>query len=123
MKRKTIHIRRTIDIELNVLESESRKDAELWFDDNFIPDGHLETLSADFVIMDIRLDYSCDDQDSVLVVSWPESQKLCQYEGFYENCEFISGDTIEPCSYLVRKTWYERLRKGELKEVELAQAM
>jgi hypothetical protein len=53
-----------------------------------------------------------------MVVSWPESQELSEYEGFYENCDFISGDTIEPCSYLVNKNWYGRLKSGELKKTE-----
>ena len=97
MERKTIHIKRTIDIALSVSESETREHAEQWIDENFIPDGHLETLSADHTLIDIRLDNSVDDQDGVVVVSWPESQELCMYEGFYENCDFISGDTIEPC--------------------------
>ena len=107
MERKTIHIKRTIDIALSVSESETREQAEQWIDENFIPDGHLETLSAD---------------DGVVVVSWPESQELCMYEGFYENCDFISGDTIEPCSYLVNKNWYGKLINGELQKVAEYQA-
>ena len=118
MKTKTIHIKRTIDIALSVSESETRELAEQWIDENFIPDGHLETLSADHTLIDIRLDNSEDDQDGVVVVSWPESQELSEYEGFYENCDFISGDTIEPCSYLVNKNWYGRLKSGELKKTE-----
>ena len=117
MERKTIHIKRTIDIALSVSESETREQAEQWIDENFIPDGHLETLSADHTLIDIRLDNSEDDQDGVVVVSWPESQELCIYEGFYENCDFISGDTIEPCSYLVNKNWYGKLINGELQKV------
>ena len=114
MERKTIHIKRTIDIALSVSESETREQAEQWIDENFIPDGHLETLSADHT--------SEDDQDGVVVVSLPESQELCMYEGFYENCDFISGDTIEPCSYLVNKAWYGKLINGELQKVAEYQA-
>ena len=44
------------------------------------------------------------------------------YEGFYENCDFISGDTIEPCSYLVNKAWYGKLINGELQKVAEYQA-
>lgn len=73
-------------------------------------------------LVDIRLENSEDDQDGVVVVSWPESQELCMYEGFYENCDFISGDTIEPCSYLVNKAWYGKLINGELQKVAEYQA-
>jgi len=118
MKRKTIHIKRTIDIALSVSESETREQAEQWIDENFIPDGHLETLSADHTLVDIRLENSEDNQDGVVVVSWPESQELSAYEGFYENCDFICGDSIEPCSYLVNKAWYGKLQNGELKKTE-----
>ena len=116
MKTKTILIKRTIDIALSVSESETRELAEQWIDENFIPDGHFETLSTDHTLVDIRLDYSEEDQDGVVLVSWPESQELCMYEGFYENCDFISGDTIEPCSYLVNKNWYGKLINGELQK-------
>ena len=122
MKTKTIHIKRTIDIALSVSESETREIAEKWIDENFIPDGHFETLSTDHTLVDIRLDYSEEDQDGVVVVSWPESQELSIYEGFYENCDFISGDTIEPCSYLVNKNWYGKLINGELQKVAEYQA-
>jgi hypothetical protein len=78
----------------------------------------LEKVDMNHIIRDIRMAPVLDDQDSVMVVSWPESQELCEYEGFYENCDFISGDTIEPCSYLVNKSWYGRLKNGELKKIE-----
>lgn len=68
MERKTIHIKRTIDIALSVSESETREQAEQWINENFIPDGHLETLSADHTLVDIRLENSEDDQDGVVVV-------------------------------------------------------
>ena len=123
MERKTIHIKRTIDIALSVSTSETREQAEQWIGENFIPDGHLETLNADHTLVDIRLTNDEDDQDGVVVVSWPESQELCEYEGFYENCDFISGDTIEPCSYLVNKVWYGKLLNGELKKIELLEAV
>ena len=122
MERKTIHIKRTIDISLSVSESETREQAEQWIDENFIPDGHLETLNADHTFLDIRLEKTYDNQDGVVVVSWPESQELSEYEGFYENCDFISGDTIEPCSYLVNKNWYGKLINGELQNVAEYQA-
>ena len=117
MERKTIHIKRTIDITLSVPESETREQVEQWIDENFIPDGHLETLSVDYTLIDIRLEYSEDNQDGVVVINWPESQELCMYEGFYENCDFICGDTLEPCSYLVNKNWYGKLINGELQKV------
>lgn len=122
MERKTIHIKRTIDIALSVSESVTREQAELWLDENLIPDGHIKTLSADHTLLDIRLEETDDDQDGVVVVSWPESQELSEYEGFYENCDFISGDTIEPCSYLVNKNWYGKLLNGELQKVEFMEA-
>ena len=86
---KTIHIKRTIDIEITVPTNETQQETEQWIDCNFRAD-----------------------------ISWPESQELSEYEGFYENCDFISGDTIEPCSYLVNKNWYGRLKSGELKKTE-----
>ena len=123
MERKTITIIRTISIELTVPMNETQKDAEKWLDGNFIPDGHLQELDADHMIWDIKMASPIEDQDGVLVVSWPESQELCEYEGFYENCDFITGDTIEPCSYLVRKDWYGKLINGELQKVTLLEAV
>ena len=79
MERKTIHIKRTIDIALSVSESETREQPEQWIDENFIPDGHLETLSADHTLLDTRLEKTYDNQDGVVVVSWPESQELSEY--------------------------------------------
>ena len=116
---KTIHIKRTIDIEITVPMDETKQETEQWIDWNFRPDGTLEKVDLDHIIRNIKLAPTEDDQDSVIVVSWPESQELSTYEGFYENCDFICGDTIEPCSYLVRKNWYGKLINGELKkEVE-----
>lgn len=113
---KTIHIRRTIDIEISVPVDETRKETEKWIDRNLRPDGLLEKADMDHIIRNIRL-VGSDDQDSVVLIGWPESQELSEFEGFYENCDFISGDTIEPCTYLVNKAWYERLRNGELRKV------
>lgn len=113
---KTIHIRRTIDIEISVPVDETRKETEKWIDRNLRLDGLLEIADMDHIIRNIRLAGS-DDQDSVVLIGWPESQELSEFEGFYENFDFISGDTIEPCTYLVNKAWYERLRNGELRKV------
>lgn len=115
---KTIHIKRTIDIEITVPMDETKQETEQWIDWNFRPDGTLEKVDLDHIIRNIKLAPTEDDQDSVIVVSWPESQELPAYEGFYENCDFICGDTIEPCSYLVNKNWYGKLLNGELQKVE-----
>jgi len=115
---KTIHIKRTIDIEITVPVNETQQETEQWIDCNFRADGTLEKVDMNHIIRDIRMAPVLEDQDSVMVVSWPESQELSEYEGFYENCDFISGDTIEPCSYLVNKAWYGKLQNGELKKTE-----
>ena len=115
---KTIHIKRTIDIEITVPMNETQQETEQWIDSHFRPDGTLEKVDLDHIIRDIRMTSDEDDQDAVMVVSWPESQELSMYEGFYENCDFICGDTIEPCSYLVKKAWYGKLQSGELKKIE-----
>ena len=115
---KTIHIKRTIDIEITVPMDETKQETEQWIDCNFRADGTLEKVDLNHIIRDIKLAPSEDDQDSVMVVNWPESQCLSEYEDFYENCDFICGDTIEPCSYLVNKAWYGKLLSGELKKIE-----
>ena len=91
---KTIHIKRTIDIEITVPMDETKQETEQWIGWNFRPDGTLEIVDLDHIIRNIKLAPTEDDQDSVIVVSWPESQELSAYEGFYENCDFICGDTI-----------------------------
>ena len=122
MDRKNITINRTVSIVISVPMEATKADVEQWVSNNFIPDCSLERVDADHIIKDIRLAGSDDDQDDFVVVSWPESQELMDYEGFYENCDFISGDTIEPCSYLVRKNWYGKLLEGELQKVAECEA-
>ena len=117
MDRKNITIKRTIEITMSVPMETTAADVEQWIDNNLIPSCSLEKVDADLIIKDIRLAVDDDDQDAFVVVSWPESQELMDYEGFYENCDFISGDTLEPCSYLVRKNWYGKLLNGKLQKV------
>lgn len=122
MERKTFHIKRTIDIVVSVPEDETRSGAESWVDANFIPNGSLEKVDADHIIKDIRLVDNDDDQDSFMVVEWPESQELMDYEGFADNCTLILSDGFGSASYMVNKNWYSQLRNDELKKTEYEDA-
>jgi hypothetical protein len=119
---KTIHIKRVLDITLSVPMDETQEQTEQWLDDNLIPNCSLEEVDADHVIKDIRLAGNDDDQDDFLVVEWPESQELMEYEGFMDNCTLILSDGFGSASYMVNKNWYSQLRNGELKKTEYEDA-
>ncbi|MBQ9666342.1 MAG: hypothetical protein IJV33_07715 [Bacteroidaceae bacterium] len=118
MERRTYHIRKTIDIVVSVPYSELQDDTERWVEQNFVPDGSLREVDADHIIKDIKILPYEEDQDAFVVVSWPESQALCEFEDYTEHCTFIMGDELPCCSYLVNKDWYSRLCNGELRKVE-----
>lgn len=118
MEQRTYHIRRTIDIVVSAPMNELKDDTEQWIASNFVPSGTIRDAESDHIIKDIRLVRNDDDQDSFVVVSWPDSQRLCDYEDYTDNCTFIMGDNLECCSYLVNKEWYSRLLNGELRRIE-----
>lgn len=118
MEQRTYHIRRTIDIVVSAPMNELKDDTEQWIASNFVPSGTIRDAESDHIIKDIRLVRNDDDQDSFVVVSWPDSQRLCDYEDYTDNCTFIMGDNLECCSYLVNKEWYSRLLNGELRKIE-----
>lgn len=113
MSEQTYHIRKTIDIAVVAPTGLSQSEVDSWVSQNL----SIGTKGTDTVIRDIRLTDD-DDQDNFIVVSWPESQKLCEYEDYIDNCTFIMGDDLPCCSYLVRKDWYSRLVNGELKKID-----
>ena len=113
---KTIHVRRTIEITVSVPMDETQEQTEQWLDDNLIPDCFLEKVDADHIIKDIRLAGNDDDQDDFLVVEWPESQELMEYEGFMDNCTLLLSDGFGSASCLVNKNWYGKLLSGELQK-------
>ncbi len=117
MEDRIIHIKRTIDIELAVPKTATEDDISELMKSRFVPDGMITDYDGTYRIYDVKLPND-DDQDSFIVISWPESQELCEYEGYMENCTFISGDELPCSSYLVNKDWYARLRNGELRRVE-----
>jgi hypothetical protein len=119
---KTIHVKRTIEITVSVPMDETQEQTEQWLDDNLIPNCSLEEVDADHVIKDIRLAGNDDDQDDFLVVEWPESQELMEYEGFMDNCTLILSDGFGSASYMVNKNWYSQLRNDELKKTEYEDA-
>ena len=118
MEQRTYHIRRTIDIVVSAPMNELKDDTEQWITSNFVPSGTIKDAESDHIIKDIRLVRNDDDQDSFVVVSWPDSQRLCDFEDYTDNCTFIMGDNLECCSYLVNKEWYSRLLNGELRRIE-----
>ena len=118
MERRTYHIRKTIDIVVSAPWGELQDDTERWVSQNIVPDCLIKNEKDCHRIEDVRMINDEDDQDCYVVVSWPESQRLCDYEDYTENCTFIMGDNLECCSYLVNKEWYSRLCNGELRRFE-----
>ena len=118
MDRRNYHIRKTIDIVVSAPWDELQDDTERWASQNIVPDCLIKNEMDCHRIEEVRMINDEDDQDSYVVVSWPESQHLCDYEDYTENCTFIMGDNLECCSYLVNKEWYSRLCNGELKRIE-----
>ena len=113
MKEKNIHIKKTIDIELAVPETATEEEIEVMIKSNFLPDGIIKNYDGTYRVNDVTLVEDDDDQDNFLVVEWPESQTLCEYEGFMDNCTLLLSDGFD---------WYGRLHSGELKKVEFEEA-
>ena len=122
MKEKNIHIKKTIDIELAVPETATEEEIEVMIKSNFLPDGIIKNYDETYRVNDVTLVEDDDDQDNFLVVEWPESQTLCEYEGFMDNCTLLLSDGFGSASYMVNKDWYGRLHSGELKKVEFEEA-
>ena len=118
METRIYHIRKTIDIVVQAPWDELQNDTECWATNNIIPDFFIKNENDCHRIEDVRMINDDDDQDSYVVVSWPESQRLCDYEDYTENCTFIMGDNLECMSYLVNKEWYSRLCNGELRQID-----
>lgn len=122
MKEKNIHIKKTIDIELAVPETATEEEIEVMIKSNFPSDGIIKNYDGTYRVNDVTLVEDDDDQDNFLVVEWPESQTLCEYEGFMDNCMLLLSDGFGSASYMVNKDWYGRLHSGELKKVEFEEA-
>lgn len=122
MKEKNIHIKKTIDIELAVPETATEEEIEVMIKSNFLPDGIIKNYDGTYRVNDVTLVEDDDDQDNFLVVEWPESQTLCEYEGFMDNCSLLLSDGFGSATYMVNKDWYGRLHSGELKKVEFEEA-
>ena len=122
MKERIIHIKKTIDIELAVPETATEEEIEVMIKSNFLPDGIIKNYDGTYRVNDVTLVEDDDDQDNFLVVEWPESQTLCEYEGFMDNCTLLLSDGFGSASYMVNKDWYGRLHSGELKKVEFEEA-
>ena len=119
---KTIHVKRTIEITVSVPMDETQEVTEQWLDENLIPNCSLEKVDANHVIKDIRLAGNDDDQDDFLVVEWPESQELMEYEGFMDNCTLLLSDGFGSASYLVNKHWYGKLLSSQLQKTDYQEA-
>ncbi len=119
MKDKIIHIKRTIEIEMAVPETATDADIDELMRYNFVPDGFITDYDGTYKIYDVRLvdDIIDDNQDNYTIVSWPESQALCEFDGYMENCSFISGADIPCSSYIVNKDWYSRVRCRKQRKV------
>jgi hypothetical protein len=118
MEQRTYHIRKTIDIVVSAPWDELQDDTERWVSQNIVPDCLIKYEDDHHIINDVRLVNDDEDQDSFVVVSWPESQDLCEYENYTDYCTFIMGDELPCCSYLVNKEWYSKLLNKELRRVE-----
>lgn len=47
-----------------------------------------------------------------IIITWPESQTLCELEGFEDNCELLlDTEKYGSCAYEVNKQWYETTQK------------
>ena len=118
MEQRTYHIRKTIDIVVSAPWDELQDDTERWVSQNIVPDCLIKYEDDHHIINDVRLVNDDEDQDSFVVVSWPESQDLCEYENYTDYCTFIMDDELPCCSYLVNKEWYSKLLNKELRRVE-----
>ena len=56
-------------------------------------------------------------KNNTVIVRWPDSQVLTQYEGFLENismiCDLDGLEKYGPNAYLVNKDWYTDLKAGK----------
>ena len=118
MEIRNYHIRKTIDIVVSAPWDELQVDTERWVTKNVIPDCLIKDENDCHQINDVRMVNNDEDQDCFVVVSWPESQYLCEYENYTDYCTFVMGDGLESMSYLVNKGWYSRLQNGELQKNE-----
>ena len=120
METKIIHIRRTVDIAISVPSNESQEETMKWAREYFAP-HHLKTRSESGgrQVLDVSFIEKDEDQENFVLVSWPESQELCEHEGYRDNCTFITGDSLPCCTYLVNREWHSRLCNGELRKTEL----
>lgn len=57
---------------------------------------------------------------SKIIICWPESQELMEFDGFRENCSLINGerglDTYGSSAYLVDKNWYDERKNTPIIE-------
>lgn len=57
-------------------------------------------------------------QEKFIVVTWPDSQNLMEYEGFEENCHLIddeSGlDQYGSSAYFVNEDWLREREKNSI---------
>lgn len=57
---------------------------------------------------------------SKIIICWPESQELMEFEGFRDNCSLINGerglDTYGSSAYLVDKNWYDERKNTPIVE-------
>ena len=103
-KRKTIV--KTVEIEISVPQDLRKEAIDGWlFGNNPEPD--------DVIIKGIT-----PVKDSMVLVTWPESQTLSDYENFEENCNYVMGASIAPETYIVSQNWYRKLLQGKLKKMK-----
>ena len=76
METKIITIRRTVEIAVSVPVNETQDDVERWAIRNLVPDFLNTESEIRHWISDVRfMDNDDEDQDSFVVVSWPECQE------------------------------------------------
>jgi hypothetical protein len=60
--------------------------------------------------------------DKMIVVTFPESQTLCEYDGFLDNVELINSDRgVElygGSAYLVDEDWYNDIKANKIAKRE-----
>lgn len=59
-------------------------------------------------------------KEKYVLVQWPDSQELMEYEGFNEHSSYADYDTFGPAAYFVEEEWLKgehKIRKdGDWKE-------
>ena len=57
---------------------------------------------------------------SKIIICWPESQELMEFDGFRENCSLINGErgleVYGSSAYLVDKDWYDKRTNAPIVE-------